>query len=691
MFEDEYNLRSLQKINQDGFSMYVTPRYLYHYVQNKYEQFSTEILKNYLTKESTFVDIGAHFGYYSLLADSVYPGIKVVALEPVETTFNILAKNVKLNKINAEIYNLAASNKEEIKTLNVTEASDSVGFYKHPMTKTKYRKKIRCVTVDSVLNNINNISFIKIDVEGHEISVLQGIQSTLKNNPTAYLLVELCPQLQINAGHKPDDLLKELFKLNYELFMIDENNRKYYRLKGNKYSTAELMGNNTYCNIFCVPKSKALLTCYVSHTSMMGGAERVLLDLMTQTQKYNGISHVILPSPKGLMTKKLLDLAISSDVVNYVWWTKKSEQKEKNLYFKSFLNFIGYIKELEKINPHVILTNTIVIPWGGIIAKLLGIPHIWCIHEFGERDHGFKFLFPLKEVLKTIDQLSDMVVYNSKAVERYYKKMIPVNKSRVVYFNVFNNPLSKMKKRVFKYKNSLRIIILGFIAESKGQNQIAQAVVDLLKTGENIELMLLGKYKANNMYYKKVVDLINHNQDRIYINNYVNNPQDYLNQADLVVVCSRDEAFGRSAIEGMMLGKPVLMSDRGSYEEIVKNGYNGYVYRYGDIDDLKNKIRFCIKSKKQLNKMGQNAYKYAMDTFNRKISANQIYKYGMFVKNFKTTSGMETREIIEKFFSDYVLKIYTDYTHEHELLNKIIDSKFYRFWRFYRRIVEKNI
>ena len=67
-FRDEYNLKALQKIKTSGFEMFVTPRYLDHYITHEYEPFSTKIIETYVKDGSTFVDVGAHYGYYSLLA-----------------------------------------------------------------------------------------------------------------------------------------------------------------------------------------------------------------------------------------------------------------------------------------------------------------------------------------------------------------------------------------------------------------------------------------------------------------------------------------------------------------------------------------------------------------------------------------------------------------------------------------------
>jgi len=689
MFEDEYNLQSLRKIKQDGFSMYVTPRYLYHYVQTKYEPFSSEIILNYLVKDSTFVDIGAHFGYYSLLANRV-SGVKIVAVEPVPTTFKILSKNMKLNKVNCQLHNCAISDKNEDKLLNITEASDSVGFYQHPMTKTKIMKKVKCVTVDALLKDIEKVSFIKIDVEGHEMAVLRGMKSTLKKYPNLYLLVELCPQLQINAGYRPEELIETLDSLGFDTYLINEVDKKYYRLKNNKYSWQELLGVNTYGNIFCVPKKKAEFISFISHTNLASGAERTLLELVSKIKNEGGLAHVILPRTEGPLIEKLKGLAISYDQLDYIWWTDYGNKSDQRMS-ETIVNLASYLDEYRRINPQVVFTNTSVVPWGALLAKLMNLPHIWSIHEFGDKDHGVKYFLPIAETRKIIDLASDCVIYNSKVVREEYEKIVSRTKGRQLYMDLPDTKPNKLsiKSQGYQDRQSLKLVMVGFMAESKGQDQAVKATLKLLKQKQNVELLLLGRYQNDSQYYIKIQALIGKNLSRIHLVNHVDNPLDYINAADVVLVCSRNEAFGRGAAEGMLLKKPIIISDRGAYKELVQEGVNGYIYKYGNIDDLVFKISKFFEDPKKVLVLGERGRKYALTHFVSNNYAKKIYEICCRLTTNSSGGLTKTHIFVQKFFGEHLAGLSRRYTIEHEQLEIILGSKFYRLWRLYRRIVEK--
>ena len=78
---NDYNLDILEIVKPSGesFSMYVTPRFTQAYAQG-YEKLSTRLVKNFVMKCDLFVDVGANYGYYSLIAASANKEIKIIAI-----------------------------------------------------------------------------------------------------------------------------------------------------------------------------------------------------------------------------------------------------------------------------------------------------------------------------------------------------------------------------------------------------------------------------------------------------------------------------------------------------------------------------------------------------------------------------------------------------------------------------------
>ena len=346
VFRDEYNLKSLQKITTSGFEMFVTPRYLDHYITHEYEPFSTKIIETYLKDGSTFVDVGAHYGYYSLLAVNRKKNIRIIAVEPVKENFRILEKNLSLYQIaSRKTYHAAASDRDGSEKFHVTEASDSAGFYDHPLTATKKIIHTQTIKLDSILKN-QRIDFVKIDVEGHEIRVLRGLQQTIKRNPKLKILIEFNPACQTIAGHDPSDMLRELINLGFELFLLKESGNTIFRLTEQIDSWKKIMAELVYANIFCVPKNQALYVIAFSHMSELGGAERSLNEWTAELQKRDALVTVVLPQ-EGVLKTELERHGVSCMLSSYPWWCWTPGGKVNAFEDKDGLSKILYLFDKE--------------------------------------------------------------------------------------------------------------------------------------------------------------------------------------------------------------------------------------------------------------------------------------------------------------------------------------------------------
>jgi FkbM family methyltransferase len=143
-----------------------------------------DIVKKYLKmfphKNKTYIDIGTHIGStiipYSRLFD------KVIGYEPQKDNYKFATHNIKLNNIkNAVIYPYGLFDKEckGIMKMNIGNNSGCYYFspFPFPLKEEKEEGEVECKKLDE-FENIN-IDFIKIDVHGSELMVLQGAKETI--------------------------------------------------------------------------------------------------------------------------------------------------------------------------------------------------------------------------------------------------------------------------------------------------------------------------------------------------------------------------------------------------------------------------------------------------------------------------------------------------------------------------------
>lgn len=155
-----------------------------------YEPLTTQFVIETLRPGDVFVDIGAHFGYFSLLASRlVGPEGSVVAIEAMPSTFATLVDNIsKNNTENVELHNCAAysmATSLDFKDYGVIHSSLNTAFTVRGVLEDQNAEfsncKVSARTADEILEKYRDsrIAIIKIDAESSEEFVLQGLKETM--------------------------------------------------------------------------------------------------------------------------------------------------------------------------------------------------------------------------------------------------------------------------------------------------------------------------------------------------------------------------------------------------------------------------------------------------------------------------------------------------------------------------------
>jgi FkbM family methyltransferase len=197
-----------------------------HYAKtnNKIWEYWLEKYINEVYKENTnMIDIGAHIGTFSLMMSRyISSGSHIYAFEPVYG--KILEMNIKENNLENKIktFGIGLSNKSEKLTGFVMDFSqeDNYGFTQIINLEKANEESQLIIYVETLDSfNIENVSFIKIDVEGNERNVLEGsINTILKNLPT--ILIEIwCTATSSIKKYTKEENLPEI-KKQFDVFEI---------------------------------------------------------------------------------------------------------------------------------------------------------------------------------------------------------------------------------------------------------------------------------------------------------------------------------------------------------------------------------------------------------------------------------------------------------------------------------------
>tara|TARA_B100001540_G_scaffold228967_1_gene203159 strand:+ start:957 stop:1814 length:858 start_codon:yes stop_codon:yes gene_type:complete len=143
------------------------------------------IMSQFVQEGETVLDIGANIGTTVLpLSKSVGDKGKVVAFEPQNLMSQCLNANLTINDItNVDVYNFGISNKSGWTKLNDQDCIESGRYGEASISDEGTR--IITITLDEL--ELDNCSFIKMDIEGHEWQALQGGRKFLeKHKPSLY-------------------------------------------------------------------------------------------------------------------------------------------------------------------------------------------------------------------------------------------------------------------------------------------------------------------------------------------------------------------------------------------------------------------------------------------------------------------------------------------------------------------------
>ena len=182
------------------------------------------VMKALLPPGGTFVDVGANFGTFSLLASRlVGENGRVIAIEPQARLAEMIRKSVQLSgATNCEVMQVACGGETSTLDLLVPSGdSGRAGFYQGFSGRGKHSMEgVNVVTLDSL--DLQSASLIKIDVEGSEIDVLDGAHETLSHFRPA-LLTEFNPWSATAAGRTPRDVIDRLVTLGYAKLSIADD------------------------------------------------------------------------------------------------------------------------------------------------------------------------------------------------------------------------------------------------------------------------------------------------------------------------------------------------------------------------------------------------------------------------------------------------------------------------------------
>jgi glycosyltransferase involved in cell wall biosynthesis len=283
------------------------------------------------------------------------------------------------------------------------------------------------------------------------------------------------------------------------------------------------------------------------------------------------------------------------------------------------LKLVGQYKKIMKsVDPDLVLTYTIKPNiYGTFVANKFNKPVVMNITGIGSSLAAGKLKHIIKRMYKYVCRRARVVFFQNRGNHGFFVENGIVNKniSRLIPGSGVNidkfTPLAKTR-----VDDVIRYLYIGRIMKEKGIEEYLEAAAKVTDRYPQTEFQILGSFEEEQ--YKRLV-LYNENKKI----NYLGRSEDVrkeIREVDCIVHPSYHEGMSNVLLEGAAMGKPLLASNIPGCKEIIKEGYNGFLFNKGSVQDLKEKLLTFINLDHQTRlDMGKNSRKKVVKEFDRNI------------------------------------------------------------------------
>jgi len=284
--------------------------------------------------------------------------------------------------------------------------------------------------------------------------------------------------------------------------------------------------------------------------------------------------------------------------------------------------FIIKSKKIDIINSHWIIPQGFI---GAICNFLFGIPHISTIHAadlFGLEKLPFK-----RSLCDFIVENSDgIIVVSSYIRERLLNLISPEligeveKKTRIIPMGVqtrlfYPRPNKDELKAAYCINSKYVVLFIGRFAEKKGIPYLIEAMPGIIRSMQNVSLILCGDGDLRKTY-EKIVDALGMSE-HIKFAGFVSDSEkiDYIGLADIIVIPSIIDKSGDTEglpvviLESLAAGKPIIASDVSGIKDVIIDGFNGHLVSPQNSKQIEEKILMLLNNNTHREFISENALK----------------------------------------------------------------------------------
>jgi glycosyltransferase involved in cell wall biosynthesis len=398
-----------------------------------------------------------------------------------------------------------------------------------------------------------------------------------------------------------------------------------------------------------VASTTKIRVLFVAHDAQLHGAQLTLLSILRNLDRSTFTPFVVV-TQSGPFSEEVSRMAIpvwSGLVMRWVFrrnhvglksvlgapWRLLRSPAIFALFLGGFPIRLGRLLQLihdQRID--VVYTNTITVVDGAIAAKILRKPHIWHLHENIETNKGLLKVLPARYVATSLTlKLSTRIAVPSRALSnQIFGNQLQLQKVEVVHNGVDTNlftpgPPSFLLHQQFDIPTDAPLVgICGAIQEAKGHDIFVKAAAEVSRRFPSAHFVVIGDGLPEYLRYIAQLAKGLGISNKLHYTGWRSDVSELLRELQVIVIASKEEAFGLTAIEGMASGIPVISTRCGGPEEVIEHGESGYFAQRGDYVEIAKWIVDLLSSdglRKRMGNSGRDRTKqqFSVDGFSEKV------------------------------------------------------------------------
>lgn len=194
--------------------------------------------------------------------------------------------------------------------------------------------------------------------------------------------------------------------------------------------------------------------------------------------------------------------------------------------------------------------------------------------------------------------------------QMYSENTVLSSRNHFTIYNTLPPYITVTSKPKIHNKDIITLGVVSRLETIKGMDLVVPAFAEIVKLHKNTRLQIVGDGSCRSLMERQVCDLNLSAYVEFVGRQAQENLQDYYDGIDILLMPSRSEGFGLTAIEGMARGCVIVASDVGGLSEVVLDGKVGVLHKNEDIFDIVNKVISLIGDRKSLDTISKAAVEY---------------------------------------------------------------------------------